>query len=99
MKYIFFLLFFTLFQAQSKYSIGYIDGHRKGFCYAAFEHNEINCSYPFISIISPMPRINENFDSYKDGFNRGYSEGLKSYQKNPSNTNVCLLYTSDAADE
>lgn len=67
------LIFFiiNLNNAQTKYDDGYSNGYLKGYCY-----QESNCLSPNAHI-SPLPKINEDSNSYTDGYNRGFSDGLR----------------------
>ncbi|WBV51187.1 hypothetical protein [Chryseobacterium gambrini] len=56
--------------AQSNFSKGYNSGYSSGYC-----QDKPNCISP-ISPIPPIPTIDESPDSYKDGYNRGFKDGL-----------------------
>tara|TARA_R110001606_G_scaffold395892_1_gene569040 strand:+ start:877 stop:1968 length:1092 start_codon:yes stop_codon:yes gene_type:complete len=58
--------------AQSKYNEGFNNGYKNGYC----QDQSIGCIPP-ISPIAPIPKIGENLDSYKDGYNRGFKMGLE----------------------
>lgn len=56
--------------AQTNFSKGFETGFKSGYCY-----NKSNCIPP-ISPICPLPTINESYDNYNDGYNRGFQVGL-----------------------
>lgn len=66
--------------SQNKYSTGYSDGYKQGYCYEDF-----NCIPP-ISPITPIPRINESSTSYRDGYNRGFEDGRNKKRENEPTT-------------
>ena len=80
------LLILTLFLsllsfAQSNFSNGFSDGYKKGYC-----HNQgVGCISP-IPPISPIPKVNENMNSYQDGYNRGFEEGLNAQKNKQTNS-------------
>jgi tetratricopeptide (TPR) repeat protein len=77
------LFFFLLFQnsrAQSTFSNGFESGYMNGYC----QDQGISCIAPNPPI-APIPTVNENLNSYKDGYNRGFQIGLQA-QKTGSNT-------------
>ncbi len=58
--------------SQNNYSKGYSLGYKNGYCY--------NIGYgclPPLSPIAPLPTYNESLNSYKDGYNRGFADGLQ----------------------
>jgi hypothetical protein len=70
------LLLFSLFAikliiAQTKFENGYFAGYSAGYC-----QDVVNCIPPNPPL-PPNPQQNENSDSYKDGYNRGFSDALK----------------------
>lgn len=83
MKNLFFLivtLCSTLCLGQTQFSNGYQNGFKEGFCYQIY-----GCTTP-IPPITPLPRINENYTSYKDGYQRGFLDGKNSNRKTTSNS-------------
>ncbi|WP_410878172.1 hypothetical protein [Myroides sp. DW712] len=70
------LLYACICFGQDKFSQGFADGYKKGFCY----DKGISCIEP-IPPIAPIPKIGESSTSYNDGYNRGFQEGLAN-QKN-----------------
>ena len=56
---------------------GYDDGYVEGWCYQVQ-----NCLEP-IPPICPLPVLEEDINSYRDGYNRGFKEGLE--DRNESN--------------
>ena len=67
-----FLLFISmLFIARDKtYCDGYEEGYDQGYCYEV-----VGCITPAYRPNCPVPKI--SFDTYKDGYNRGFQRGLK----------------------
>lgn len=85
-----------LVNGQSNFSRGYSAGFDKGYCY----NKGVGCiNYNKPSI--PIPRINENLNSYNDGYDRGFNDGLdrqKSESENNNNTANRLRYTTSKAE-
>lgn len=65
------LLFLTSFVSASEYCEGWSDGYKAGVCF-----EKIGCVPP-VPPVCPVIRYYESYDSYKDGYKRGFSEGLK----------------------
>ncbi len=87
-----FLSFFSF--AQSNFSNGFSDGYKKGYC----QNQGIGCMSP-LPPIAPIPKIGENMNSYQDGYNRGFEEGLnaqKSKSDNSANSTRQRYQTSKA---
>lgn len=83
-KYI--LIFAIIFNLQIAYSQsnfynGFNDGYKKGYC----QNQGIGCISP-TPPIAPIPKIGENINSYQDGYNRGFEEGLNAQKKTNNNT-------------
>lgn len=53
----------------SSYCDGWDDGYKDGWCY-----NDMFCIPP-IPPICPIPRIGESYNSYKQGYQRGFVNG------------------------
>lgn len=66
---------------QSKFSNGFCDGYKKGFC----QNQGSGCISP-LPPIAPIPNLNEKENNYQDGYNRGFETGLNS-KKSSNNTN------------
>ena len=74
-------LFISIFVfSQTKYSNGFNDGYKKGYCH----DKGIGCMEP-IPPIAPIPVIGEDINSYQDGYNRGFKIGSQANSEN-SNT-------------
>lgn len=74
-------LFISIFVfSQTKYSNGFNDGYKKGYCH----DKGIGCMEP-IPPIAPIPIIGEDINSYQDGYNRGFKIGSQANSEN-SNT-------------
>jgi hypothetical protein len=61
---------YCLIILSTPFDEGFYYGFKAGYCYQKF-----NCISPIPSI-APMPNINESFDSYSDGYNKGFIVGL-----------------------
>jgi hypothetical protein len=59
-------------QLKSNYARGFEIGFKEGYCYS---NKNTDCFYP-LTPLSPLPQINENADSYTQGYNRGFQFGL-----------------------
>jgi hypothetical protein len=77
-KIICYLIYFILIsskgysQVGSNYERGYKEGVKNGYCLDRSIYG--TCSYPMI-IYPPRPKIHEDYDSYQDGYNRGFQHG------------------------
>lgn len=74
---------------QSNFDIGFKDGFKRGYCYSNNSSSYI-CTPP-LPPLPPLPQINENRNSYQDGYNRGFLYGQArrtTDDNNSSNTNV-----------
>tara|TARA_R110002111_G_scaffold200066_1_gene265469 strand:- start:135 stop:719 length:585 start_codon:yes stop_codon:yes gene_type:complete len=71
----------NLLFAQTNFDNGFKKGYKNGYC----QDQGTNCIEPNLPI-SPNPKIGESSDSYKDGYNRGFTMGLKERQssENPN---------------
>lgn len=58
--------------AQTNYSRGFEKGYPVGYCYG----QGYSCVPP-VTPVTPIPLIGETYDSYTDGYNRGFAEGQK----------------------
>jgi hypothetical protein len=76
----FFLIINIPIFGQTSYSRGFQNGYKDGYCY-----REQGCLPP-ITPITPIPRLGENQDSYQDGFNRGFIQGLEDKQPKKSSS-------------
>src|SRR5690554_5592908 len=89
-KYLMLLLITISTQAtfsQSKFSNGFINGYKEGYC-----HNQgIGCLSPNPPI-APIPNVNESINSYQDGYNRGFEQGLSAQKTNSNNTQTRVRY-------
>ena len=86
MKHFFLVLiaffYFSTNKSQSNFDNGYKKGFQEGYCF----NKSIGCIEP-ISPIAPIPKIGENMNSYTDGYNRGFNDGLEKQKKESSNIN------------
>lgn len=92
-----FLLICVSVFSQSSFNKGFKKGYVDGYMYAAFENNDLNVIKP-IPPIPPLPSIYESINSWKNGYDRGYITGYKSYNsagssKNPSAAGNQILRT------
>ena len=77
--FLFFLL--NISYAQSNFFNGFQSGFKNGYC-----HNQgISCISP-IPPNAPLPTVNENINSYQDGYNRGFEIGLNSNKSSSTST-------------
>lgn len=76
---------------QSNFSNGFSDGYKKGYC----QNQGIGCLAP-IPPIAPIPNVNENMNSYQDGYNRGFETGLNAQKLKPDNSTRQRYQTSKA---
>src|SRR5690554_5502932 len=77
------LLFFAsnIIFAQTNYTNGFNTGYKKGYC-----HDQgVGCLDP-IPPIAPIPKTGESFESYSDGYNRGFQMGLDARKSNNSSS-------------
>lgn len=84
MKKIYYLLLFfnsLVALAQSDFDRGFKNGYKEGFCF----DREIGCIEP-LPPLTPLPRSNENLNSYTDGYNRGFQIGLEAQKKDANST-------------
>ena len=73
-------LFFLYCTAQSNFQVGFADGYKKGYCF-----NDPFC-YPPYPPYAPYPTANESYNSYDDGYNRGFQMGLDAKRANGGNS-------------
>jgi tetratricopeptide (TPR) repeat protein len=62
---------------QSNFEKGFERGYEKGYCLNA----GVGCLAP-LPPLAPLPRIGEDFNSYQDGYNRGFETGLNANSGN-----------------
>lgn len=67
---LFLLLNCNIVWNQTRFSTGFNAGYKVGWCY----DKGISCIPP-IPPIAPIPKIGEDMNSYKDGYNRGFTMG------------------------
>lgn len=60
---------------QNEYSRGFKIGYEIGFCY-----NDFGCIPPIVPTV-PITKVGERLDSYQDGYNRGFKQGLEHKKK------------------
>ena len=92
-----FLLICVNVFSQTPFNKGFREGYVDGYMYAAFENNDLNAIKP-IPPIPPLPSIHESINSWRNGYDRGYIAGYKSYDsagssKNPSAAGNQILRT------
>lgn len=59
-----------IFNVSSDYCDGFSDGYKEGYCY-----EQVSCPSP---PVPPCPYMRHNEkDTYKDGYNRGFTQGVK----------------------
>lgn len=73
-----FLLICVNVFSQTPFDKGFREGYVDGYMYAAFENNDLNAIKP-IPPIPPLPSIHESINSWRNGYDRGYIAGYKSY--------------------
>ena len=78
---ILFILLTVFVNAQTNFNIGYNSGYGAGYCF----DQGIGCIKP-VPPISPIPTIGESSDNYKDGYNRGFSDGLNKQKPTTNNS-------------
>lgn len=92
MKKIFLILMicpFLYLKAQmGNFGDGYQRGWKEGYCH---NYNASPTCIPPIPPISPIPLIGEDIDNYKDGYNRGFADGLESF----NNSNINLNFNNN----
>ena len=76
-----FILFTNLIFAQSNFDRGFEVGYKKGFC----QDQGISCIEP-VTPVSPVPGVNESYNSYTDGYNRGFTMAIKKRNSKKSNS-------------
>lgn len=83
---------FLYLNAQTNFNNGYQKGWKEGYCH---NYGSPSCIPP-IPPISPIPLIGEDVDNYKDGYNRGFADGLDSFKKSSDKSSTRERYkTSD----
>lgn len=75
------LIFGQICFAQTKYTNGFNNGYKKGYCH----DKGIGCIDP-IPPIAPIPKIGESSESYTDGYNRGFEMGLNAQKSSNSSS-------------
>jgi len=83
---------FQLAYSQSNFSNGFSEGYKKGYC----QDKGINCIEP-IAPIAPLPTVNENMNSYQDGYNRGFTVGSNANKSNTNSTTDRQRYETTEA--
>jgi hypothetical protein len=73
---LFLILNSILVIAQTDFDKGFKTGFKEGFCF----DKGIACIAP-IPPLTPLLRVNENLNSYTDGYNRGFQIGLEAQKK------------------
>lgn len=75
-------------QVTKNYDIGFEKGFKEGYCY---QSDAIYCNPPLTPII-PLPRKNEDSNSYTDGYNRGFVIGksLREFKKEESSNDMLI---------
>ncbi|RMZ60382.1 hypothetical protein D1632_05445 [Chryseobacterium nematophagum] len=64
-------------KAQSNFNEGFVIGYGNGFCH----DRGVGCIKP-LSPLAPIPAIGESINSYQDGYNRGFQQGLNAQKSN-----------------
>lgn len=72
----------TIVFSQTKFNEGFTEGYKKGYC----QDKGVGCISP-VPPVAPVPQPSENFNSYQDGYNRGFTQGLNDGKSN-NNTSV-----------
>jgi hypothetical protein len=83
-----FLVSKTYAQITKNYDNGFEKGFKEGYCY---QSDAIYCNPPLTPFI-PLPRNNEDRNSYTDGYNRGFVIGksLREIKKEESSNDVLI---------
>jgi len=63
------ILMLTMVSMTTDFERGYEDGWEEGYCYQIE-----NCIAPYAPY-APLPNMQEDDDSYSDGYNRGFVDG------------------------
>jgi len=66
--------------SQTNFDKGFQKGYKKGYCF----DRTLGCIEP-TPPISPIPKIGEDFNSFQDGYNRGFELGLSSNKDGSNN--------------
>lgn len=82
----FFILIGCLIFGQTNFEKGFKEGFNNGYCYSK-KTSPYNC-YPPLPPFTPLPQINENSNSYQDGYNRGFIYGQARREKDDSNSST-----------
>ena len=88
--FIFLLILNFVAFGQSKFDIGFKEGFENGYCYSNKQQSSYICTPPQPPI-APLPQINEDKNSYRDGYNRGFIYGQthrNKYDNNSSSNNI-----------
>lgn len=86
---IYFLSAYININAQTNFDLGFKEGFKNGYCYTTNQAGYY-CNPP-LPPLPPLPQLNENRNSYQDGYNRGFlygQERRRSDDNNSLNNNV-----------
>ena len=73
---------------QTNFDEGFMRGYEKGYCL----NGGVGCLAP-LPPLAPLPKIGEDFNSYQDGYNRGFESGLSA---NSGNSNERQRYKTSS---
>ncbi len=80
---------FSTMYSQDRFTEGYKTGYKKGYCYN-YGSNCVSSTPP----ASPVLNIGESSDSFQDGYNHGFIDGVRASVPMPITTNERQRYTT-----
>ncbi|MEQ1796579.1 MAG: hypothetical protein ABL872_01435 [Lacibacter sp.] len=84
--------FYSVSYSQSKFADGFKEGYKKGYC-----QGKQSCLAPLPPPV-PLVNVGESYDSYMDGYNRGFKIGLDAQSKNTSGSSEREGYKTSSAE-
>ncbi len=83
------LIFNFIAFGQSNFDVGFKDGFKNAYCFT--NNQSVYICNPPLPPLPPLPQINENRNSYQDGYNRGFLYGQARRRTDESNTSNVIV--------